>query len=606
MENPGLVTFSANILLVPPNASADQRRRAAGVTSHELAHMWFGNLITPRDWNDLWLNEGFATWLSDKMVGAYQPAQAREILDIADKSTAFESDHDIGGRVVREPVSSLEDIRNSFDAITYRKGGALLTMIEAWLGEDLMKKAVRNYLHAHSGGSVTAPDLVNALHSSAPNKAVEKIFKSFLTQAGIPSVTATLDCDAKTVVELEQSRHVPISVRSLAQGADLDTLWQIPTCLRYPTEDGVVRQCVLLRKKKQRVRLRTKKCPAWILPNDRDSGYYHYLLDSAGFDALASAGLDPRERLGLVHNLIAALESGTMGVGTAMDRLEPYAQAGGLAVQQAVIPLLYLLEQSVVGEAEHAAFSERVRLWYGKRLATLGLASRSAESELDQQFRPVLIHLLSELGDDQDLQQKARTIIDAWLEKREPMDLQLLDALLQAAASRGDAKLAKRYQEGIEKSEDRRHSAVLLGGLHAFRDPRVFESALDLSIPMQFQLPNLVPVVMRAMATPSLRKILLDRLIAKRDALLAGTAPNAAATSAPAGNKEQRERRLENFDRLAPIFARLCDAEGVALVKSFAGEEFDAQAIVEAIEGCMAFASAQGASARAAWAATPK
>ncbi len=606
MENPGLVTFSANILLLPPNADAHRRRRAAGVTSHELAHMWFGNLLTPRDWSDLWLNEGFATWLSDKMVADWQPAQARQILDIADKSTAYDSDHAVGGRVVRQPVSSREDIRMAFDAITYRKGGALLTMLESWLGEESMKLAVRSYLHSHNGGSVTAPDLAAAMRSASPKKAVEKILTSFTTQAGIPRVSVSLQCDAKPVALLTQSRYLPVAARLRASDSDRDALWQIPTCLRYPTERGVVRQCILLRKKKQRVRLRTSQCPAWILPNDRESGYYHYLLDDAGFGALASADLDPREQLGLVHNLVAALEGGDMGVGSALDKLRPYAQTGSLSVHRAVIPLLYRLEQSVVGEEEQAAFAARVRLWYGQGLARLGLALKSGEPDEDRQLRPVLIHLLAELGDDQELQERARTIALAWLEKPERMDMQLLDALLQAAAIRGDAKLAAQYREGIEKSADRRHAAVLLGALHAFTDPAILDAALKLSMPSQLRLPNLVPVLMRVMAKPKLRELLLNTLVAKREALLAIDPSAAVKGAASASEKSERTRRTENFERLAPIFARLCDAEGKSLVKRYAGREFDPQLIVDAIEGCIAFAAAQGDSAKAAFSGSPR
>ena len=123
MENPGLVTFSSGILLTRPPANAEQRRRAAGVTSHELAHMWFGNLVTPAGWNDLWLNEAFATWLSDKVVANWEPGRASEVLDVADKSTAYAVDHEIGGRRVRQAMTSRQDIRDAFDPITYRKGG---------------------------------------------------------------------------------------------------------------------------------------------------------------------------------------------------------------------------------------------------------------------------------------------------------------------------------------------------------------------------------------------------------------------------------------------------------------------------------------------------
>ncbi len=594
MENPGLVTFSSNILLNPRGTSQEKLTRAAGVAAHELAHMWFGNLLTPRDWQDLWLNEAFATWLSDKVIQDWQPSKAREILDIADKSTAFEIDHRLGGRMVRQPIENREDIRQAFDAITYRKGGALLTMLEAWLGEGRMRQAVRKYLHSSDGTSVSAKDLVVAMHSAAPKKQVEPILKSFLEQPGIPTLRIRLQCDDKPQVEITQERYLPLSVQARAQSEERSAIWHVPLCLRYPTGGGLTRECTILHQKKSVLALRGSSCPAWLLPNDRETGYYHYLLSGEGFASLSNAQLDPREQQGLVHNLIAAVESGELDVGPALDMLEVFATTGPMHVQQAVIPLLYLLERSVVGPRERAGFSQRIRSWYQARLKAMGLASKSSDSREDRILRPVFIHLLSELGDDEDLAAQAKSIADAWLESPQRTDLQLLDSILQAAAHSGDAELAKRYSEGLKNPKDRAAAPLLLGALHAFSDPALFATALDRSVPDYFGLPNLEYLLVRALASPTLRPLLLSKLTTEREAIL-----HADSKSDPAVRKER-------FALVAGLLSELCDAEGVIAVRRFAGEEFDPQPIIDSIEGCMAFAAGQRASSQAAFAPKAK
>jgi alanyl aminopeptidase len=594
MENPGLVTFSSNILLTGPAPSDAQKRRAAGVTTHELAHMWFGNLVTPHYWDDLWLNEAFATWLSDKAVAQWQPAKARDILDIADKSTAYAIDHNIGGRVVREPIKGRNDIRAAFDAITYRKGGALLTMLEGWLGEKVMQKGVRHYLHAHAGGNARAHDLIASMHQTAPKKQTDRILRSFLEQPGIPVVSLGLRCDSTDVfVELKETRYIPLSMQPFAHKARGQS-WKMPVCIRYPADEGTTKkQCTMIDTVTTTMTLETSGCPAWVLPNDQESGYYHYLLPAKDFAALGKAELDPREELGMVHSVAAALRSGGLQVGEALALLEPYASSTSVHVQQVLVPLLYELHRSVIGKDEARAFAELVRRWYGARVAALGLATQPGEADADLLLRPVLIQLLADLGDDRELQDKARERVQAWLKKPTRMDMSLLDSLLQAAAIRGDAALAARYVEVLSSARDLRHSAVLIGALHAFRNPDILDSALDRSLPRHLTLPNLAPVLVRAMGKAETRPTLLRRLFAGREEILS------AGMGAKTKNRAQRN---ENFEQVAPLFASLCDEEGKNAAMRFAGEEFDAQSMVASIEGCMNARRVQSKSARAAFA----
>ena len=167
------------------------------------------------------------------------------------------------------------------------------------------------------------------------------------------------------------------------------------------------------------------------------------------------------------------------------------------------------------------------------------------------------------------------------------MDLSLLDSLLQAAASQGDKTLAEQYRKAMEGSKGGRRTALLFGALHAFPDSALLEAALSQSIPLRIGLPNLMPVLLRVMANTKLRKILVDALFREREALLAS-----GGTAA---------KRQENFEQAAQLFAVLCNREGIALAKRFAGQEFDPTPFLGAIEGCIAFAAKTQQSATAAF-----
>ncbi len=567
MENPGLITFSSSILLVGDDASEQAKRRALGVAAHELAHLWFGDFITPDYWNDLWLNEAFATWLSDKTVAHAQPNRATEVLDIADKTTAYGIDHGLGGRRVREPIQNREDIRAAFDKITYRKGGALLTMLEGWLGPKRMQQAVRGYLQAGSGGTVVAETLVRSMTKATGEPGLAPFFQSFLSQTGIPQVHASVQCNDKPQVTLRQSRYLPLEVRPEQRANDRSRAWYLPVCFRVATSSGSTRQCAILDAPEVVVPL--SSCPAWLQPNDGDTGYYHYLLSTKAFSALPLKTLSPRETLGFAHSVAAALHAGQLDVTEALQLLKPLRLATSEHVHQVVFDTLYMLSRSVVSDVERPAFAAMIRDWYGPLAQRIGVAPATPEAPWIATTRPALLLLLADLGQSQPVIAAVNAQVTTWLDTPSDVEFALLDSWLRVAALHGKEPLVERYRRATRKTKESVHRVLLFGALHGVRDPHA-----------------LAAVLRRGPRPPTVWGILSDAIL------------DPALRSAVLGELDASDMSDEEASEL---FSSLCSEEAITDVRRFFGDAMRAKTVLTPIRGCMAFAKEQHKSAKTAF-----
>ena len=241
MENWGLVTYREVDVLIDEHASSRQKQRVASVVIHELAHQWFGNLVTPAWWDDLWLNEAFATWMSTKIVDQVAPEFESSVASLRGTQWAMGLDTQADARAVRQPITEEGDIYNAFDGITYTKGRAILQMTEAWIGEDRFREGVRAYMKEKAHGVATGDDLFNALAAASGQK-VREMLSTFTDQPGVPLITLEMTCGDKRFdaarLSLKQSRFLPKGSR-----ADASTAWRVPICLRYSIANKVQREC---------------------------------------------------------------------------------------------------------------------------------------------------------------------------------------------------------------------------------------------------------------------------------------------------------------------------------------------------------------------------
>ena len=190
MENAGLITFREERLLLDERAALAARVGMASIIAHELAHQWFGDLVTMAWWDDLWLNEAFATLMADEIVDAWRPATGARLQALAAKSQVMADDSLATARRIRQPVRSTSEALEAFDSVTYAKGRAVLAMIEAWLGPDAFRAGLRGYLQRHEWGNATADDLYAALGEASGGRDVAGVMRSFTDQTGVPIVDA--------------------------------------------------------------------------------------------------------------------------------------------------------------------------------------------------------------------------------------------------------------------------------------------------------------------------------------------------------------------------------------------------------------------------------
>src|SRR6185437_4688910 len=232
MENAGLITYRDWLLLLDKDSAPSAVRSTFNVEAHEMAHQWTGDTVTLDWWNDIWLNEAFATWMQQKIEGEIHPDWHAHHNRISGSQYAMQNDSLTSARMIRQPITGNGDIETAFDGITYQKGAAVIGMFENFVSPKVFQKGMQAYIKSHAFGNATADGLVDAIATAAfKGEAFKKAFKSFLDQNGVPLVATKLDCNTKggATLDLAQSRYLP-----LGSTGDPNRLWGIPVCVRFP------------------------------------------------------------------------------------------------------------------------------------------------------------------------------------------------------------------------------------------------------------------------------------------------------------------------------------------------------------------------------------
>src|SRR5579864_9005571 len=294
MENTGCITFREVILLIDDKqGSIGLKKEIAGVISHEMAHQWFGDLVTMKWWDDIWLNEGFATWMSSKPIEAWKPEWNFNLDDVSDTGGTLNVDSLANTRPIHQAADTPAQIQELFDGIAYGKAAAVLRMLESYLGEETFRAGVNAYLKQHQYGNATAEDFWGA-QAKTSKKPVDQIMPTFVKQAGVPVINLKSQCSGNsTAVTLEQQRYFYDRAKFEAPG---DETWQVPLCMKA-SASGKDAKCVLMTKKEDTTTL--SGCSNWVLANAGATGYYRTAYEADAVRVLASDAetkLSPAER----------------------------------------------------------------------------------------------------------------------------------------------------------------------------------------------------------------------------------------------------------------------------------------------------------------------
>ena len=390
MENAGLVTFRDWLLLLDPDSSAAYVHGAFDTTAHELAHQWTGDTVTLTWWNEIWLNESFATWMQQKITAQVHPEYRADLDRINGAHAAMDSDSLASARKVRQPITGNGDIETAFDGITYEKGASVLGMFEAYVGEDVFQHGMRAYIQQHKFGNVDADDLVDAIAVAAGTDAhFKQDFKSFLDQAGVPYVQTRLARkDGKVVLELSQRRYLP-----LGSDGDSRRVWGVPVCVRYGVAGGSKVSCELLDQAQGSMVLADASEPLWVMPNANGSGYYRFGMAKADLASLGQriGQLADTEQLAYADAVKAGFRNGNLDAGDVLAALQPLTASKTLEVATAPLAQLVWIDRyEATTQAQHDRLAAWVKQAYLPRLQQLGYRRKNGEADSDSLLRAEL------------------------------------------------------------------------------------------------------------------------------------------------------------------------------------------------------------------------
>jgi aminopeptidase N len=493
MENLGCITFRENLVLVDPATSTqNEQQLIADVVAHELAHMWFGDLVTMRWWNGIWLNEAFATFMEVAACEAYRPDWERWTSFGIERTAAFEVDGLDSTRTVEFEVRSPADADGMFDVLTYQKGGALLRMLEQFLGEDRFREGVSHYLRSHAYGNTETNDLWDAIESTS-GEPVRRIMDSWIWQPGYPLVHASLvDHEGRRVLHLAQRRFRLNS--DAARGGDES--WAIPIQIR----NGGTTTVTLLDGAETTAALIDPDGP--VVVNAGGSGFYRvgyadalrHRLDGDVLDELTTS-----ERYNLVDDAWAATVAGELGAFEMLEFLQVFAGEREQAVWQAILNALRGLDRLLDDGPARVAFQGRVRALVDPALARLG-EPRPGEAGLTGRLRGMLTSALGVLGDDAGVQGRCREIFAAASTDAASVDPELAAAATIVVAATGDDDTFEQMRLGFSTGATPQEKLRNLYALAEFDDEALVLATCEFVMTSAVKTQNAPFVLQRAIA----------------------------------------------------------------------------------------------------------
>ena len=601
MENAGAITFRETLLLLDDEEAPEAQRRAfAYVMAHELAHQWFGNLVTMPWWDDIWLHEAFATWMGNKTVRQVHPEYHADVGMVGSVQGAMGADSLVSARQIRQPIESNHDIRNAFDAITYRKGGGVLEMFERWLGEETFREGIREYMSRHRFATATADDLLDALSQMA-GRDVGTPFRTFLMQPGVPLLTVERQCasadaeegaEAGNRLSIRQSRYFPVG-----SGGDADASWQIPVCVRHGDRRAANDTCELITDAEASIDL-GESCPEWVMPNADAAGYYRYAMPADDVARLMRTGwrhLTEREKLSVANNLAAGFSADAIEAATVFATFDQIAADDSRAVATEPMGLIRFTRDHLATEERVPTLERWASGLYASRARRLGWSARRSDDGETALLRAELLGFLAETARDartrREAAERGRRYIgfggDGALHT-DAVEPSLVGLALSMAVQEGDAAFFDALLSKVLESDDalfRRHGIHALGSA---RQPALAERARALSLDARLRVNEVTDPLGVQLSMPETRADAWAFMQAHFDEIFARVATTRAG--------------------YAPWYVSgFCSEAQAAEVESFFAERIEAlpggprnlAGALEAIRLCAARAEAQRESANA-------
>ncbi|ADV81353.1 M1 family metallopeptidase [Terriglobus saanensis] len=489
MENFGCITYrETDLLLDEKYASVPALRRVAVVVAHEMAHQWFGDMVTMQWWDNVWLNEGFANWMESKAVGEWKP----ELMMRDDEAVTLNRTLDLDSQSTTHPIRARADtpaeIEEMFDGISYGKGGAVIGMVEHYLGEEIFRQGVHNYLAAHLYANATAEDFWNA-QTATSHKPIDAIMSSFVEQPGVPLLA--LEKANAGQLATTQSRFLlsPGSLNAVAS-------WTVPLCLKSGT-------CQIITPAVNTATLPTNS--RTLYANAEDKGYYRTSYSPTDLPLIIADApqLTAPERIGLIGNQWALVRARELSVGSYLDLVKTLrADEDAAAIDTAFIGIGYL-QTRIANESEREGLNAAIRAEYGPVYRALPKAKKH-EDPNTRERRAQLFAVLGAAGEPVVLQEAA-VLKERYFHHDDSVDTLLATEAIGIAAQNGDAAYYDQVLAWERSAQDPRSRSAALFTLTYFHNPALVDRTLNLAISGEVRNQDSYSLITRLLNAPDTR-----------------------------------------------------------------------------------------------------
>ncbi|HCF24207.1 MULTISPECIES: M1 family metallopeptidase [unclassified Novosphingobium] len=408
MENAGADLYNDSILIMDEKASTSQKRTFGMVVAHELAHQWFGDLVTPAWWDDIWLNESFANWMGFRIGHEWRPNLNIRAGALAEGFNAMGTDALVAGRAIHQPIPTNAQIDEAFDSITYGKGGHVVAMIAGYMGDTKFRDGVRRYMAAHKYGNATSADFFRAMAEVSGDPRILPAMQSFTDQQGVPLVTFA--ADGKGGYSVSQSRYARLGAQAPA------IRWGIPLCVRRAASK---QQCQLLDQASGSVRVAGRGA---LIPNAGGTGYYRFELPAAEWNALIAVAdkLPGGEALALDDSLFASFQAGRASPDQLIaGAVKLAANPDSYASEAGVGSLEWFYRNGLLDADGEQGYRRLIRQLFAPKVAAMGFDPRAgayaAEDPEKSQKRIQAVGKLAGAGHDAALRKKIGDAARAYL-----------------------------------------------------------------------------------------------------------------------------------------------------------------------------------------------
>jgi aminopeptidase N len=526
MENTGCITFREVLLLLDEkHGSVDAQKTIASVIAHEMAHQWFGDLVTMKWWDDIWLNEGFASWMESKPVEAWKPEWNLDLDDVIGTGRTLSVDALANTRPIHQAAETPAQIQELFDGIAYGKAAAVLRMLEAYLGPETFRAGVNAYLKQHQYANATAEDFWNA-QTRTSKKPVDQVMPTWVKQPGEPIIDVKAQCSGdSTAVTLSQQRY--FSDRKQFSQAN-DELWQVPVCLKGSGTSHA--KCELLTRKEETFTL--AGCSNWALANAGATGYYRVGYQPEAEHALAGdaeSKLSPAERIATANDIWASILVGREPVGDYLVYVQGLQSDRSRAVLEDVIGHLTYVDIYLVSENDRDAFHTWLRQFLTPAMKDVGWEPKAGESDEQKALRSRLFNALGYDARDPEAVSEARKIADAVMADPSSVDHELARQAMAIAARNGDADFYQKVRTALQEAKSPEIYYTYFFALSRFSDPKLLQQTLDFAVTPAVRSQDALQLVSGVLQNPAGQRLAWDFVQTRWDAIAKAGGPFASA-----------------------------------------------------------------------------